>query len=83
VEKSALKHPKFFNRYVDKVAHGDLNVLLAQSFQDLQNDLAILKQADFDYAYQPDKWTIGKLIRHFWIQGIVYCKARPQPDYEF
>ncbi|MEY2811327.1 MAG: hypothetical protein RI991_322 [Bacteroidota bacterium] len=90
MEKSALKHPKFFNRYVDKVAHGDLNVLLAQSFQDLQNDLAILKQADFDYAYQPDKWTIGKLIRHcidteqiFGYRALCIARLDPNPIISF
>ena len=64
MEKSALKHPKFFNRYIDKVPHGDLNSLLEQSLHDLQIDLSILKEADFEFTYQAGKWSIGKLIRH-------------------
>jgi hypothetical protein len=64
VEKSALKHPKFFNRYVDKVPHGDLIQLLEESYRTLQNDLLQLSKSDFEFAYEPGKWTIGKLIRH-------------------
>jgi hypothetical protein len=85
VEKSALKHPKFFNRYVDKVDHGDLNVLLAKSLHDLQIDLSILKESDFEFAYQPDKWTIAKLIRHCIDTEQIFgyralCIARQDPN---
>lgn len=85
MEKSALKHPKFFNRYVDKVQHGDLYELLAQSLADLQNDLSALKNADFNYAYQTDKWSIAKLIRHCIDTEQIFgyralCIARQDPN---
>jgi hypothetical protein len=85
VEKSALKHPKFFNRYVDKVDHGDLNILLTQSLLDLQSDLSIIKKADFEFSYQPDKWTIGKLLRHCIDTELIFeyralCIARQDPN---
>ena len=85
MENSALKHPKFFNRYIDKVAHGDLSNLLEQSLQDLQEDLSVLKDADFDFAYQRDKWSIAKLIRHCIDTELIFgyralCIARQDPN---
>jgi len=90
LEKSALKHPKFFNRYVEKVSHGNLNELLEQSYKDLQNDLAVLKNADFEYAYQTDKWSIAKLIRHcidteqiFGYRALCIARQDPNPIRSF
>ncbi len=90
MEKSALRHPKFFNRYIDKVAHGDLNTLLEQSLKDLQGDLTILKSVDFEFAYQPDKWTISKLIRHcidteqiFGYRALSIARQDPNPIMSF
>lgn len=85
MENSALKHPKFFNRYIDKVAHGDLSNLLEQSLQNLQEDLSVLKDADFDFAYQTDKWSIAKLIRHCIDTELIFgyralCIARQDPN---
>lgn len=90
MEKSALKHPKFFNRYVDKVPHGNLNELLDQSFKDLQLDLAALKNADFEFAYQTDKWSIAKLLRHcidteqiFGYRALCIARQDPNPIMSF
>jgi len=85
LENSALKHPKFFNRYVEKVPHGNLNELLEESYKNLQNDLDALKNADFEFAYQVDKWSIAKLIRHCIDTEQIFgyralCIARQDPN---
>lgn len=90
MDKSALRHPSFFNRYVEKVPHGELNILFAKSLHDLQNDLSVLKQADFEFAYQPDKWSIGKLLRHcidteqiFGYRALCIARQDPNPIMSF
>ncbi|MFM1795153.1 MAG: hypothetical protein RL642_1538 [Bacteroidota bacterium] len=90
MDKSALKHPKFFNRYVEKVPHGDLIHLLEASYSKLQTDLKTLSNADFNYAYQPEKWTIGKLIRHcidteqiFGYRALCIARQDPHPIMSF
>lgn len=79
--QSALKHPKFFNRYIEQVPFEDINYLLESSLKDLYNDLALLKNADFNFAYQSEKWSIAKLIRHCIDTEIIFgyralCLAR-------
>lgn len=64
MEHSVLQHPKFFNRYVNKVEHGDLNLLLENSYLALLGDLKSLEPVDFSFSYQPEKWSIAKLMRH-------------------
>ena len=85
MEKSALQHPKFFNRYVEKVPHGDINELLEHAYTDLLNDLNVLREVDFSFAYQEDKWSIAKLIRHCIDTELVFgyralCIARKDPN---
>lgn len=85
MEKSALQHPKFFNRYVEKVPHGDINLLLEQAYSDLLNDLDALKEVDFSFAYQENKWSIAKLIRHCIDTELIFgyralCIARKDPN---
>jgi hypothetical protein len=67
-----------------------LNELLEQSYKDLQNDLAALKNADFEYAYQTDKWSIAKLIRHcidteqiFGYRALCIARQDPNPIMSF
>ena len=87
---SALQHPKFFNRYVEKLPHGDLNQLMKTAYQDLQADLEILKGADFNYSYQEGKWSIAKLIQHcidteqiFGYRALCIARKDPNPIMSF
>ena len=87
---SALEHPKFFNRYVDRVPQGDLNDLLVKSYQDLQSDLEVLSKVDFSYKYQPEKWSIAKLIQHcidaeqiFGYRALCIARKDPNPIMSF
>lgn len=85
MEKTALQHPKFFNRYVEKVPHGDINLLLEKAYSDLLYDLNTLKKVDFSFAYQEDKWSIAKLIRHCIDTELIFgyralCIARQDPN---
>lgn len=63
-KKTALSHPSFFNRYVEMVGEEAIIDLLKKSFSDLKADMSLLANADFNYAYSDDKWTIKTLIRH-------------------
>ena len=87
---SALQHPKFFNRYVEKVPHGDLNQLMKTAYQDLHADLERLKGADFNYSYQEGKWSIAKLIQHcidteqiFGYRALCIARKDPNPIMSF
>ena len=85
LDKSALQHPKFFNRYIEKVPHGEINQLFKLSYDDLIKDLDALQQVDFSYAYQQDKWSIAKLIRHCIDTELIFgyralCIARKDPN---
>lgn len=85
MEKSALQYPKFFNRYVEKVPYGDINELFEHAYTDLLNDLTILRAVDFSFAYQEDKWSIAKLIRHCIDTELIFgyralCIARKDPN---
>lgn len=85
MEKSALQHPKFFNRYVEKVPHGDINLLLENAYSDLLKDLNTLKEVDFSFTYQEGKWSIAKLIRHCIDTELIFgyralCIARKDPN---
>ncbi len=82
---TALQHPKFFNRYVEKVPHGDINQLFEQATVDLLKDLNALKKVDFTYSYQDDKWSVAKLIRHCIDTEVIFgyralCIARKDPN---
>lgn len=90
MNNSALQHPKFFNRYVEKVQHGDLNELMKTAYRDLQSDLDILKQTDFNYSYQEGKWSIAKLIQHcidteqiFGYRALCIARKDPNPIMSF
>lgn len=90
LENTALNHPKFFNRYVEKVSHGSIHELMEQSYSDLLSDLEILEKYDFNYSYQEDKWSIAKLIRHcidteqiFGYRALCIARQDPNPIMSF
>lgn len=90
MENTALSHPKFFNRYVDKVSHGAIHELIEQSYADLLSDLEILEKHDFNYSYQENKWSIAKLIRHcidteqiFGYRALCIARQDPNPIMSF
>ena len=90
MEKTALKHPKFFNRYVEKVPHGTIHELMQRSYTDLLSDLAILEKHDFSYSYEENKWSIAKLIRHcidteqiFGYRALCIARQDPNPIMSF
>lgn len=61
---SAIRHPAFFNRYVQQVEPGEIVSVLSASVQKLEDDLKIISGIDGSFAYAPDKWSINTLIRH-------------------
>lgn len=90
MKNTALKHPKFFNRYVDKVSHGAVFELIEQSYTNLISDLIILEKYDFNYSYQENKWSIAKLIRHcidteqiFGYRALCIARQDPKPIMSF
>lgn len=85
MKQSALKHPHFFDRYVEKVPEGSIVDLMNQAYSSLLLDLQTLKGVDFSYAYQQDKWSIAKLIRHCIDTEFIFgyralCIAREYPN---
>ena len=61
---SAIRHPAFFNRYVEQVEPSEVSGLLEASVNLLVKDLNIIAAMDSTFAYAPGKWTINTLIRH-------------------
>jgi hypothetical protein len=63
-KKTALSHPAFFNRYVEMVDDVSILNALSESLNNLQADMDVIANLDFDYSYSENKWTIKTLIRH-------------------
>jgi len=61
---SAIRHPAFFNRYVEQVGSGNISSLLDDSVNLLEQDLSIISNVDGTFSYAPGKWSINTLIRH-------------------
>jgi len=88
--KSAIRHPVFFNRYVEQVGPGDICNLLAESIQQLEHDLKIIGQTDCSFAYAPEKWSISTLVRHcidtemiFAFRALSIARKDPNPIRSF
>ena len=64
VNRNALSHPAFFNRYVDMVGEDSIIDLFVNSFEKMKLDMRVIANTNFDYAYAENKWTIKTLIRH-------------------
>jgi hypothetical protein len=64
VNRNALSHPAFFNRYVEMVGEDSIIDLLVNSFEKMKLDMLVIADINFDYAYAENKWTIKTLIRH-------------------
>ena len=64
VNRNALSHPAFFNRYVEMVGEDSIIDLLVDSLEKMKLDMSIISNTNFDYAYAENKWTIKTLIRH-------------------
>lgn len=61
---SAIRHPAFFNRYVEQVETSEISGLLEASVDMLIKDLSVIATIDSTFAYAPGKWSINTLIRH-------------------
>ena len=61
---SAIRHPAFFNRYVEQVGAGKISDLLETSVNLLEQDLQIISKTEGTFTYAPGKWSINTLIRH-------------------
>ncbi len=85
-----LKYPDFFKGYIGLVESSDPVSLLKSSLMQLEKDLHRLEEADFDYAYDQGKWTIGQLIRHcidaeliFAFRALTIARNDPNPIMSF
>jgi hypothetical protein len=87
---SAIRHPAFFNRYVEQVGPGKISALLDTSFNLLEQDLSLIAKADGTFSYAPGKWNINTLIRHcidaemiFAYRAIHIARQDPHPIRSF
>lgn len=87
---SAIRHPAFFNRYVEQVEHGKISGLLEASVDLLVRDLTIISSIDSNFAYAPGKWSINTLIRHcidaeiiFAFRALSIARKDPHPIRSF
>jgi hypothetical protein len=87
---SAIRHPAFFNRYVEQVEPSEICGLLETSVNLLVQDLNIIASVDSTYAYAPGKWSINTLIRHcidaemiFAFRAISIARQDPHPIRSF
>lgn len=87
---SAIRHPAFFNRYVEQVEPTEISSLLEASVNLLVQDLNIISTIDSTYAYAPGKWSINTLIRHcidaemiFAFRALSIARQDPHPIRRF
>jgi len=87
---SAIRHPTFFNRYVEQVEPGKISSLLDQSVNLLVLDLSIISTVDSTFAYAPEKWSINTLLRHcidaemiFAFRALSIARQDPHPIRSF
>jgi hypothetical protein len=87
---SAIRHPAFFNRYVQQVEAGKISALLNDSVDLLVQDLGVISKMDSSYAYAPGKWSINTLIRHcidaemiFAFRALSIARLDPHPIRSF
>jgi hypothetical protein len=59
-----LQHPPFFQGYVNLSGTAELSDLLTLSLSELEEDMIRLKDANFDFGYEDDKWTIAQMLQH-------------------
>ena len=87
---SAIRHPAFFNRYVEQVEPGKISGLLEDSVNLLVQDLSIISTIDSSFAYAPGKWSINTLVRHcidaeliFTFRALSIARQDPHPIKSF
>jgi hypothetical protein len=87
---SAIRHPAFFNRYVEQVEPGKISGLLFDSVNLLERDLKIISSIDSTFAYAPGKWSINTLLRHcidaemiFAFRALSIARQDPHPIRSF
>ena len=51
VNRNALSHPAFFNRYVDMVGEDSIIDLFVNSFEKMKLDMRVIANTNFDYEY--------------------------------
>ncbi len=62
---AGIDFPVFFKGYVDQVPYTKHPFsLLQESLSSLKNDVKVLSEVDFSYAYGVGKWTIAQVLRH-------------------
>lgn len=54
----------FYNNYIQKAGKDDLLTLLQQNLQHLQEMVASLTEAQLQFRYAPDKWSIKEILVH-------------------
>jgi len=89
-KSSAIRHPAFFNRYVEQVDTGKISGLLDNSVNQLVQDLSIVSKVDSSFSYAPGKWSINTLIRHcidaeliFAFRALSIARQDPNPIRSF
>jgi hypothetical protein len=87
---SAIRHPAFFNRYVEQVEPNEISGLLETSVNLLVQDLNIIASVDSTFAYAPGKWSINTLMRHcidaeliFAFRALSIARQDPHPIRSF
>jgi hypothetical protein len=87
---SAIRHPAFFNRYVEQVGTANISSLLDASVNLLEQDLSIISKVDGTFSYAPGKWSINTLIRHcidaemiFAFRALSIARQDPHPIRSF
>lgn len=61
---TTMQLPDFYMRYIDRVSDGDLIAQLELIHRRTNNLLRSKPEAELDFQYAPDKWTIKVIIAH-------------------
>ncbi len=55
---------EYYFTYIDKVAEGDVVRILESQLVEIPPLLAAIPEAQSDYRYSPDKWSIREVVAH-------------------
>jgi uncharacterized damage-inducible protein DinB len=58
------EYAPYYQKYIDRVAAGDVITLLARQIEDTAALLANVKEADAGRRYAPGKWSIREVVGH-------------------
>ena len=68
-------YAEYYHKYISKVADGNIITVLGSQIDNTVSFLHGLSEAQAEFRYAPDKWSIGLCLEHLCITNDVYGEA--------